>query len=347
MRAPAGMLLFAAAAYLPLVGCRTEQGAGSVEIIELMGGGGGNKAAGGSGKARPETQARPQAVAPTAPAASASAAVPGHAKPADARPAVRGERRSEPPADAPGKMAAVSMRPDSDGRPPRAAPGLPSAEVQSAAMKAGDRARLPSPDDSTRSGPQGPRTGLPSPGEVSATRERPAGKLPLGVPDPKDAARTVASIPLSGKEVGAGPGKGGPASLGLPGLDSADMKARGAAAKIGMPGLSEAERRRTAGTPLGLGAGSDAKPRTEEVTKPIAVGAGTEAAGRTAPKVNRMDGPVDPKQADGSGETRRLPDGVSGKDPRAGRRLPTPFRLTDLFSGDAKTADRSDAAQKK
>lgn len=347
MRAPAGMLLFAAAAYLPLVGCRTEQGAGSVEIIELMGGGGGNKAAGGSGKARPETQARPQAVAPTAPAASASAAVPGHAKPADARPAGRGEMRSQPPADAPGKMASVPMRPDSDGRPPRAAPGLPSAEVQSAAMKADGRARLPNPDDSTRSGPQGSRTGLPSPREVTATPERPAGKLPLGVPDPKDAARTVATLPLTGKEVGGGAGKGGPASLGLPGLDSADMKAKGAAAKIGMPGLSEAERRRTAGTPLGLGAGSDAKPRTEGVTKPIAVGTGTEAADRTAPKVNRMEGPGDPKQADASGETRRLPDGVSGKDPRTGRRLPTPFRLTDLFSGDAKTTDRSDAAQKK
>jgi len=255
--------------------------------------------------------------------------------------------RSEPLADAPGKITAVPMRPDSDGRLPRAALGLPTAEVQSAAKKADARARLPNPDDSVRSGPQGSRTGLPSPGGVSATPERPAGKLPLGVPNPKNAARTVATIPLSSKEVGAGAGQGGSASLGLPGLDSADMKAKGAAAKIGMPALSETERRRTAGTPLGLGAGSDAKPRTEGVTKPIAVGAGTEAAGRTAPKVNRMDGPVDPKKADGSGETRRLPDGVSGKDPRAGRRLPTPFRLTDLFSEDAKTADRSDAAQKK
>lgn len=347
MRAPAGMLLFAAAACLPLVGCRTEQGAGSVEIIELMGGGGGNKAAGGSGKARPEKQARPKAVAPTAPPASASAAAPGYAKPADARPAGRGEMRSEPSADAPGKMTVVPMRPDSDGRPPRAAPGLPSAEVQSAAMKADARARLPNPDDSVSSGPQGSRPGLPSPGEVSAGPEKRAGRLPLGTPEPKDAARTVATIPLSGKEVGAGAGKGDPASLGLPGLDSADMKAKGAAAKIGMPGLSEAERRRTSGTPLGLGAGSDAKPRTEGVTKPIAVGAGTEAAGRTAPKVNRMDGPVDPKQADASGETRRLPDGVSGKDPRAGRRPPTPFRLAEWLSGEAKPADKAGAEEKK
>lgn len=214
-------------------------------------------------------------------------------------------------------------------------------------MKADARARLPNPDDSTRSGPQGSRTGLPSPGEVSATPERPAGKLPLGVPDPKDAARTVATIPFSGKEVGAGAGKGGPASLVLPGLDSADMKGRGAAAKVGMPALSEAERRRTAGTPIGIGAGSDAKPRTEGVTKPIAVGTGTEAADRTAPKVNRMEGPGDPKQADASGETRRLPDGVSGKDPRAGRRPPTPFRLAEWLSGEAKPAEKAGADEKK
>ncbi|MGA0133636.1 MAG: hypothetical protein ACO3ND_04700, partial [Opitutales bacterium] len=66
MRAQTGMLLLAAAACVPLGGCRTEPEAGLIELVEITGGGKGGQG-GAGGEARPSSETPPTKLAPAVP----------------------------------------------------------------------------------------------------------------------------------------------------------------------------------------------------------------------------------------------------------------------------------------
>jgi len=317
------MLLLAAAACVPLGGCRTEPEAGLIELVEITGGGKGGQG-GAGGEARPSSETPPTKLAPAVPPTADASARPR-------------KTTSRNPARAAPKSRDDTAVPVAVAKPARNGPGLPATDARTERSESAVPAKLPSPVSTARMRPEGARAGLPTPGDVSPVSGGTAATLPLKTPGPKAGARTVSSIPLAGKADVTTAGKNGPVRLGLPGTDSSVPDSGRRAARIDLPANAEGGSRRPPGARVAIDAGTGAAGRGPRAgTTSIAVDAGAPPSDRPAPKVNRVAAPAEPAQPDSTGETRRLPEGVQGKDPRTGRPLPTPFRLVDLLPEAAK-----------
>ena len=344
------MLFLAAAACLPLAGCRTEAGGGVTETWEMFGGGNG-RAGGGDGSKKPAAAKDGKESTKGVPASAAAADGRG-GKPGATATAADGMERKASPATKAADGAMSVKTTGSAGTESRATAmkggvGLPDPKDRPSGSKAAGAARLPAADASDLGDPAKMRAGLPSAGEPTPpTRTEPA-SLAVGAPSDPAARPRSGNLTLPSGADPAGPARTGGVRIGLPGAEPAKDAPRKTAGglTVSVPEGPEKSRGPTGSLALGAGAAPAARVASKAAAK-LAVANDAPADRKAAPSVNRVAQPRGDGAEKGPGEARPLPEGVAGSGPREERKPPVPFRLSDWLSSDGKRGQGQEPARK-